>query len=117
MEARSSTDSPLLTPLPFGERRGVGLGHGKTSMSHITLLTSPQTIARHVHLRYVTDRDPGITRRRSGAGFTYLHPSGRPIRDAAILDRIRGLVIPPAWTRAWICPNPSGHLQATGRDD
>ena len=32
------------------------------------------------------------------------------------LERIRALVIPPAWTNVWICPNPQGHLQATGRD-
>lgn len=67
-------------------------------------------------LRHSTDRDPGISRRRSGRGFTYRGPSGRPIRNKATIDRIRKLAIPPAWTDIWICPEPNGHLQATGRD-
>jgi DNA topoisomerase-1 len=49
-------------------------------------------------------------------GFTYRDPSGRLIRKAAELKRIQGLAIPPAWTQVWICPDPRGHLQATGRD-
>lgn len=66
-------------------------------------------------LRYVSDHDPGIRRRRSGTGFSYRGPDGRPI-DAPTLDRIRKLAIPPAWTEVWICPDPRGHIQATGRD-
>ena len=41
---------------------------------------------------------------------------GKAIRDKAVLDRIRMLAIPPAWTDVWICPRASGHIQATGRD-
>ena len=67
-------------------------------------------------LRYVTDAAPGIRRKRRGRGFAYLGADGVVIQDAAELQRIRKLVIPPAWTEVWICPNPSGHLQATGRD-
>jgi len=67
-------------------------------------------------LRYVTDAAPGIRRKRRGRGFAYLGADGAVIQDAAELERIRKLVIPPAWTEVWICPNPSGHLQATGRD-
>jgi DNA topoisomerase-1 len=67
-------------------------------------------------LRHSTDRDPGIARRRSGRGFSYRHPNGRPVRDADTLERIRKLAIPPAWTDVWICAAPTGHLQATGRD-
>ncbi|GIF16993.1 DNA topoisomerase IB [Actinoplanes teichomyceticus] len=59
---------------------------------------------------------PGYTRRRCGRGFHYLDPDGGTIRDRETLDRIRGLVIPPAWTDVWICPNPRGHIQATGTD-
>ncbi|MCW2905176.1 MAG: topoisomerase [Streptosporangiaceae bacterium] len=66
-------------------------------------------------LRYVSDHDPGIVRRKSGAGFNYRRPNGGPI-DEPTLDRIRKLVIPPAWTDVWICPDPRGHIQATGRD-
>jgi DNA topoisomerase-1 len=67
-------------------------------------------------LRYVTDAMPGIGRRRVGRGFTYLDAEGRRIRDAETLARIRALAVPPAWTDVWICPVPTGHLQATGRD-
>ena len=67
-------------------------------------------------LRHCTDARPGITRRRSGRGFSYRGPDGRPIRDEETLARIRAIVIPPAWTDVWICPHPNGHLQATGRD-
>ena len=67
-------------------------------------------------LRYVTDRSAGIRRRRSGRGFAYYDPDGRLIRDGREVQRIRSLAIPPAWRDVWICPSPSGHLQATGRD-
>jgi DNA topoisomerase I len=67
-------------------------------------------------LVHVSDTAPGIRRRRSGNGFTYLDPSGRVLHDAATLARIRALAIPPAYERVWICPRPDGHLQATGRD-
>ena len=72
--------------------------------------------ARAAGLRYVSDLTPGIRRRRVGKGFGYTASGGRPIRDAETLGRIKRLAIPPAWTDVWICPDPSGHLQATGRD-
>jgi DNA topoisomerase I len=72
--------------------------------------------ARLVGLRYVVDDRPGITRRRVAGGFTYWDAKGRRVRKAATLSRIRALVIPPAWKHVWICPDPNGHLQATGRD-
>ena len=59
---------------------------------------------------------PGLTRRRAGKGFTYLDGNGRRITDAEVLDRIKALVIPPAWEDVWICPRPDGHLQAVGID-
>jgi DNA topoisomerase-1 len=68
-------------------------------------------------LRYVTDGMPGLRRRRAGRGFTYLDDEGNRVTDAEIVDRIRALAIPPAWTDVWICPAANGHLQATGRDD
>jgi len=67
-------------------------------------------------LRYVTDRMPGIKRIRHGKGFRYLTAEGRTIRDEHRLHRIRSLAIPPAWRDVWVCPDPAGHLQATGRD-
>jgi DNA topoisomerase-1 len=67
-------------------------------------------------LLYVTDHDPGIRRRNGRGGPAYAGPDGREIKDEATLARIRSLVIPPAWTDVWICPEPNGHIQATGRD-
>ncbi|GAA0455186.1 DNA topoisomerase [Actinoplanes capillaceus] len=61
-------------------------------------------------------RKPGLSRRRAGSGFTYLDASGAPLRDAETVARVRALVIPPAWRDVWICPDPRGHIQATGVD-
>ncbi|MEM6459592.1 MAG: DNA topoisomerase IB [Planctomycetota bacterium] len=67
-------------------------------------------------LRYVTDDQPGITRRRCGRGFTYRLPDGRTLRDPVARERIDALAIPPAYERVWVCVRADGHLQATGRD-
>jgi len=67
-------------------------------------------------LIYVSDLDPGIRRRRLKSGFRYLLPDGRALRDARALERVRALAIPPAYEDVWICVDPRGHLQATGRD-
>jgi DNA topoisomerase-1 len=72
--------------------------------------------AKVANLRHVSDDRPGITRRRSGRGFSYLAMDGSVVRDKANLQRIRALAIPPAWAKVWICPIPNGHMQATGRD-
>lgn len=77
---------------------------------------APQLAARESGLRWVTDNEAGIRRRRRGHGFVYLQPDGRLLRDAGQLDRIRRLAIPPAYRDVWICPRADGHLQATGRD-
>jgi DNA topoisomerase I len=76
----------------------------------------PVAAARAAGLRYTPDIGPGITRRRAGKGWSYIDPDGAVIRDAKELQRIRALVIPPAWTNVWINPDPRGHIQATGRD-
>ncbi|HEX8232582.1 MAG TPA: DNA topoisomerase IB [Caulobacteraceae bacterium] len=72
--------------------------------------------AEQAGLSYVNDHDPGIRRLKAGKGFTYKDTEGRTVKDFATLDRIKSLVIPPAWTDVWICPDPDGHIQATGRD-
>jgi DNA topoisomerase-1 len=79
-------------------------------------ITDPQASAKAAGLRYVTDANPGIHRKRAGQGFRYVGVDGRPVRDPRQLQRIKSLGIPPAWTRVWICPIPEGHLQATGYD-
>jgi DNA topoisomerase-1 len=79
-------------------------------------LVDPVESARAAGLRYVSDVTPGIRRTRAGKGFRYTGHDGRRIRDVDTLGRIKRLAIPPAWTDVWICPDPRGHLQATGRD-
>lgn len=79
---------------------------------------SPESVyaAKAARLRYVTDREPGIVRKRVAGGFAYRDAKGKAIRGAAELARIKALAVPPAWTDVWICPLENGHLQATGRD-
>lgn len=67
-------------------------------------------------MHYVSDTQPGIRRRKSGKGFRYVDAEGNKVRNRDTLRRMRSLVIPPAWTDVWICADPRGHLQATGRD-
>jgi len=71
---------------------------------------------RHKGLVYSTDSAPGIRRVRRGRGFEYRRAGGGVVRDRRILRRISSLAIPPAWEQVWICPEPRGHIQATGRD-
>jgi DNA topoisomerase IB len=59
---------------------------------------------------------PGFSRRRRGHGFEYRDPDGERLDDPEVIERIRALVIPPAWREVWICMDPLGHLQATGVD-
>lgn len=72
--------------------------------------------ARAAGLRYVHDGRPGIRREAVKDGFRYLDAHDKPVTDAATLERIKRLVIPPAWQDVWICAQANGHLQATGRD-
>ena len=69
-----------------------------------------------VRLRRSSPDKPGWTRRRRGKGWSYLDQKGAPITDPEALERIKSLVIPPAWTNVWICPDHRGHLQAVGTD-
>lgn len=78
--------------------------------------TTFQEAAESAGLRYVSDEAPGIKRIRRGKRFSYVMPDGKPVRDAAILERIRKLAVPPAYEDVWICLKPNGHLQASGRD-
>lgn len=73
--------------------------------------------AERADLLYVNDAEPGYRRRRAGKGFFYLDPAGRRLGDEGELARIGALAVPPAWTEVWICPDPAGHIQATGRDE
>jgi DNA topoisomerase-1 len=74
-----------------------------------------EAAASVANLNYVSVQDEGITRLRKGNGFTYAY-RGKTIHDEKILERIRKLAIPPAWTDVWICYSANGHIQATGHD-
>ncbi len=71
--------------------------------------------AQESGLRYVTDSQPGYTRKRAGKSFIFFDQKKR-LRDAKTVQRIKSLVIPPAWKDVWICKTANGHLQCTGRD-
>ncbi len=79
-------------------------------------VVDPRDAAESAGLRYVSDEQPGIRRRKAGKGFTYVKPGGSKVDDEATLKRIKTLAVPPAWTDVWICPHANGHIQATGRD-
>ncbi|HEY7171984.1 MAG TPA: hypothetical protein VH417_14135 [Vicinamibacterales bacterium] len=97
--------------------RIASIAHGRRSRRAPEKLIDPVASAKVAGLRYVNDlRMPGIRRVGSKRRVRYLDPHGRTIHDGALLGRIRSLVIPPAWTDVWICPDENGHLQATGRD-
>ncbi len=76
----------------------------------------PDTPLLPPDLHYVDDRQPGIRRRRQGDHFVFIAPDGSTIDDPAQIKRINALAVPPAYTDVWICSDPRGHLQATGRD-
>ncbi|MGO4523251.1 DNA topoisomerase IB [Microvirga sp. 2MCAF35] len=79
-------------------------------------IVDPRDAAETAGLRYVSDEEPGIRRKKSGKGFVYTRPDGKKVEDEATLERIKSLAIPPAYTDVWICAKANGHIQATGRD-
>ncbi|WP_201583050.1 DNA topoisomerase IB [Psychrobacter jeotgali] len=76
-----------------------------------------ERLAQRANLRYVSDDEPGFTRKRWGRGFTYKDANGKTVKDKALRKRFDALVIPPMWSQVWICRDDKGHLQSTGRDD
>jgi DNA topoisomerase-1 len=78
--------------------------------------SEPSGSAAGAGLHYVSDSEPGIRRVRAGRAFKYIDAAGQPVRERKTLTRIRALAIPPAYTDVWICADPLGHIQATGRD-
>jgi|SRR5579871_4291053 len=79
-------------------------------------MTDGPVSAQAAGLHYVTRDSPGYVRRRAGKGFVYHDATGKRVHDATVLERIRKLVLPPAWTDVWISIDPRAHLQATGYD-
>ena len=86
------------------------------SVAGLKIVSDPIDAAEEAGLRYVSDDQPGYTRRVKGDDFDYFDTQGKLIRDEQRLLRVKRLAIPPAYTSVWICPSPNGHIQATGRD-
>ena len=68
-------------------------------------------------LCFADDSEPGITRRRFGRAWGYFTPDGERITDRDEIDRLNAIGLPPAYTNAWFCPSPNGHIQAIGYDE
>lgn len=79
------------------------------------IIADPEQTAKAVNLVYVHDTAPGITRQKEGTGFSYFF-NEKKLTDEISINRIKSLVIPPAWENVWICALENGHLQATGTD-
>ena len=78
--------------------------------------TDAKVTAKAAGLRYIEDRTKGYYRKKAGKGFRYEDCEGKPVKDEALLERFRKLVIPPAYQDVWIAPYPNNHLQFTGYD-
>jgi DNA topoisomerase I len=87
-------------------------------LSHQAFLSLDKNYERAaaaVDLLYVKDSTAGITRQLKGNKFKY-YDDKKAVNDPQVLERIKKLAIPPAWTSVWICAHDSGHIQATGVD-
>ena len=85
-------------------------------IAEIEVAIAPEEVAEEAGLRYVSDEQPGYSRKRKGDDFQFFDTDGKLIRDETRVLRIRRLAIPPAYEDVWICPSANGHIQATGRD-
>jgi DNA topoisomerase-1 len=100
-----------------GNGHGNGAGHAPHAMrASQALARELKTTLAVAELRYSRPTDRGIRREGPIDAFRYVDADGRAVRSAQTRARIRALAIPPAWTSVWICEDPQGHLQATGRD-
>ena len=91
-------------------------GSAMTHSLESQIVAESKEAAESAGLSYASTDDLGITRRRTGRGFSYRGVNGEPVTDKATLSRIRALAIPPAGAAVWICTNPNGHIQAVGYD-
>jgi len=78
---------------------------------------APTPIPTIAPISFCDDSMPGITRRRIEQAWAYFDPIGRRITDRDEIDRLNRIGLPPAYRDAWFCPDPTGHIQAVGRDD
>lgn len=93
------------------------LSREKAKIVDLKVANDPVEAAQEAGLRYVSDEQPGYTRKAKNGDFEYFDAEEKKITDEQRLLRIRRLAIPPAYKDVWICPSANGHLQATGRDD
>src|SRR5262249_19895431 len=118
-------------PIPRSRRsRRSALSHRKSAASYNLLLCDHRnppagtalmpldepSEAIRAMLRHTSDTEPGITRKRMGRYWAYFDTDGNRISDRDEIDRLNGIGLPPAYTDAWFCDDPDGHLQATGVD-
>ncbi|MGI9088735.1 MAG: DNA topoisomerase IB [Chthoniobacterales bacterium] len=96
--------------------RASSLAAEKEKIADLEPVTDPEEVAADAGLRYVSDDQPGFTRKKKGDSFEFFDTKGTRITDENRILRIQRLVIPPAYTEVWICSSSNGHLQATGRD-
>ena len=89
----------------------------KKKIADLDIIADPVVAAEEAGLRYVSDDQPGYSRKLRGKKFIYFDAEGKEIRDETRILRLNRLAIPPAYTEVWICLSPNGHIQATGRDD
>lgn len=111
--------------LRYGSDAGMSVVFRLRTASHKCMATVTEPLpafldevksAQEAGLRYVIPKGRGIQRRATSTGFVYLYENDAPVEDEETLNRIRSLVIPPAWTSVWISPKPNTHIQAVGRD-
>lgn len=94
------------------------LGHMSQDLHQLeALYRDTKTCAKLVGLQYVEQDATGYTRKKRGKGFQYLDGEDQVLADKELVQRITDLVIPPAWQEVWICPQPDGHVLATGIDE
>ena len=86
-----------------------------TSEEITSLLTHPDKAAEMANLEYVSEEQLCVERRKKNGSFKY-YKNGKPLTNKQVLERIKSLVIPPAWEQVKICPIPHGHLQVVGMD-
>lgn len=112
---KESTQTSTNGFIPSGAISNGSISNG--SIAELVENRSPAAMAKAAGLRYVSDRQPGYTRKRRGRGFVYADWQGNLVNDTTLRQRFEQLVIPPAWKDVWICRYEKGHIQAVGRDE
>jgi DNA topoisomerase I len=79
-------------------------------------MSETESLLEENNLIYFTDSMPGIRREFIDGGYRYVNAKGDDVTDPKVIERIRKLVLPPAWQNVWIAPKANAHLQATGID-